>query len=95
MTVLKNGAPMGPDLPAEDLADAVRSRGARAVLLSLVFPHGDPATGAELRELRRLVGSELPIIVGGQATRSYLAELVEVNARIVLESADLEQALSL
>ncbi len=86
---------LGPNLPAEDLADAARTRGAQAVLLSLVFPHGDTGTSAELRELRRLVGPQLPIIVGGQAVQSYLGVLVEIDARIVLNSSDLEQALNL
>jgi methanogenic corrinoid protein MtbC1 len=86
---------LGANLPAEDLADAVRGRGAQGVLLSLVFPHGDTGTSAELRELRRLVGPQLPIIVGGQAVQSYLGVLVEIDARIVLNSEDLERALNL
>lgn len=86
---------LGPNLPAEDLAAAVRRRGAQAVLISLVFPHGDTGTSAELRELRRLVGPQVPVIVGGQAVQSYLGVLVEIDARIILNSDDLERALSL
>ena len=74
---------LGSDLPAEDIAAAVRHRGARAALLSLVFPHGDSNTVAELHELRNLVGAELPLLAGGQAVPSYLPTLTELEVQIV------------
>jgi methanogenic corrinoid protein MtbC1 len=86
---------LGPNMPAEELASAVRNRGAQAVLLSLVFPHGDAGTATELRELRRLLGSHIPLIVGGQAVQSYLDVLVEIEARIILTQDDLARALVL
>jgi DNA-binding transcriptional MerR regulator/methylmalonyl-CoA mutase cobalamin-binding subunit len=86
---------LGPNLPAEELASAVRSRAASGVLLSLVFPHGDGGTSGELRELRRLVGAEIPIFVGGQAVDSYLPVLVEVGARTFSSFEDLERVLRL
>lgn len=86
---------LGPNLPAEEIAAAVRSRGAQAVLLGLVFPHGDPGTASELRELRRLVGPDLPLLVGGQAAPSYAAVLAEVGARVFGAPVELERALAL
>ena len=86
---------LGPNIPAEDLAAAAKSRRAQGILLSLVFPHGDRSTSAELIELRRLVGPEMPLIVGGQAVQSFLGVLVEIDARIVLNIDDLERALRL
>ena len=85
---------LGPDLPVEDLVAAVKGRGAGGLLLSLVFPHGDPATGDALRKLRDLVGPRLPLIVGGQAAGSYAEVLHEIDARIVHDLDELEQVLS-
>jgi DNA-binding transcriptional MerR regulator/methylmalonyl-CoA mutase cobalamin-binding subunit len=85
---------LGRDLPAEDIAAAVRSRGAKAVLLSLVFPLADATIVAELRHLRQLVGPDLPIVVGGQGAASYGAVLAEIHARLVTSDSDLATILS-
>lgn len=85
---------LGRDLPAEDLASAVRTRGARGVLLSLVFPLGDASVMKELRQLRQLVGPDLPIVVGGRATPSYGVVLAEIGARIVRDDDDLKGAIA-
>jgi DNA-binding transcriptional MerR regulator/methylmalonyl-CoA mutase cobalamin-binding subunit len=79
---------LGANIPAEEIAAAMEIRGARAVMLSLVFPGADPGTTAELRELRRLMGPAMPIIVGGQASPSYQAILAEIGAML---AADPEQ----
>lgn len=71
---------LGPNLPPDEIAGAALARGARAVLLSLVYPPADPATVEQLRVLRRLLGEEMPILVGGQATDSYAATLREIGA---------------
>ncbi len=84
---------LGPDLPAEDIAAAVRQRGARAVLLSLVYPFHDPNTITELRELRRLLGSDIPLLAGGQAVPSYLSTLNELRAVIIGDLNQLDEAL--
>jgi DNA-binding transcriptional MerR regulator len=55
----------GPNLPAEELAYAVRRLKARALALSLCQRVKDNRMAPELRKLRRLVGSRLPIFVGG------------------------------
>ena len=85
---------LGRDLPAEDIAAAVRTRGARVVLLSLVFPLADAAVVAELRHLHQLVGPDLPIIVGGQGAASYGAVLAEIHARLVTSDGELSDKLS-
>mgnify|MGYP000283051757 CR=1 FL=1 len=55
----------GPNLPAEELAYAARRLKARALALSLCHRVKDNRLAPELRKLRRLVGSRLPIFVGG------------------------------
>lgn len=84
---------LGCDIPAEDLAAAVRDRGARMVLLSLIYPLADPAVAVEMRELRRLVGPEVGLTVGGRAAVSYADVLAEVGARLVEDDIDLVSAL--
>lgn len=84
---------LGANLPAEDIAVAVKTRGARAVLLSLIFPHGDIQTANEIKELRRLVGTELPIFAGGQAASSYLVHLAELGVQVLDSTDDLDVAL--
>ena len=71
---------LGPDLPAEDIAEcAVRIR-ARAVALSVVYPSGDPAIGDELRRLRTALPKRTALLVGGFATPSYSAVLTAIGA---------------
>ena len=71
---------LGPDLPAEDIAEcAVRTR-ARAVALSVVYPAGDPAVGDELRRLRTALPKRTALLVGGAATPSYSAVLTAIGA---------------
>jgi DNA-binding transcriptional MerR regulator/methylmalonyl-CoA mutase cobalamin-binding subunit len=71
---------LGPDLPAEDIAEcAVRTR-ARAVALSVVYPTGDPAVGDELRRLRSALPKRTALLVGGAATHSYSAVLNAIGA---------------
>ncbi|RYG19949.1 MerR family transcriptional regulator [bacterium] len=40
---------LGPNLPAEEIADAVRLSGARALALSIVYPSDDPELAQEMR----------------------------------------------
>jgi methanogenic corrinoid protein MtbC1 len=74
---------LGRDLPAEDIVAAAQNRGARAVLLSLVFPLGDAGVTQELRQLRRLLGPDVAILVGGRGAASYAAVLAEISARLI------------
>jgi len=62
---------LGPSLPAEEIAAAVESCGARAVALSVVHPAEDPRVGEEIERLRRLVRDDVKIFVGGRAARNF------------------------
>jgi MerR family transcriptional regulator, light-induced transcriptional regulator len=71
---------LGPDLPAEDIAEATIRTRARAVALSIVYPTGDPAVGDELRRLRRALPTDIPVLVGGAAATAYASSLDEISA---------------
>ncbi len=71
---------LGPNLPAEEIAAAAGQRRAAAVALSVVYPPDDPHLGDELRRLRQLLPSDVPIVVGGAAAPAYHAPLARIGA---------------
>jgi MerR family transcriptional regulator, light-induced transcriptional regulator len=71
---------LGGNLPAEELAAAARQTAARAVALSLVYPSDDPHLERELVRLRRLLGSNVHLIVGGRSSSDYESALRRINA---------------
>lgn len=71
---------LGPDLPAEDIAEAAARTRARAAALSIVFPAGDPALGDELRRLGAALPEDVTLVVGGAAASAYGEVLSEIRA---------------
>jgi methanogenic corrinoid protein MtbC1 len=74
------GIYLGPNLPPAEFISAARRTGARVVALSLVYPVDDPALVTQLRELRRLGGKNLEIVVGGRAAERIRPVLQEIGA---------------
>jgi methanogenic corrinoid protein MtbC1 len=73
---------LGPNLPTEEIAAAAKEKEAQAVALSLVYPTDDPRVDTELRKLRRLLGKNVALIVGGEAAGAYQSVLAEIGAII-------------
>lgn len=71
---------LGPNLPAEEIAAGAKQNKARAVALSIIYPADDPLLAQELRKLRRLLGHEILLIVGGRAANNYDEVLREIAA---------------
>lgn len=71
---------LGPDLPAEDITAAARSKGARAVGLSIVYPMDDPQLGGELKRLGGQLGKDVSLLVGGASAHAYREVLDEIGA---------------
>lgn len=84
---------LGPSLPAPEIAAAARQRGARAIALSVIWPAADAGVTRELRELRRLVGDDVTLFVGGSAAASYAEVIGEIGARVVDEGTAFQSAL--
>jgi len=78
---------LGPNLPAPEIAAAARQNRVTALALSLVYPEDDAALPGELRELRRLLPPELPVLIGGRAASAY-AEACEAIGAWVSEDFD-------
>ncbi|MGZ8144919.1 MAG: MerR family transcriptional regulator [Methylosarcina sp.] len=70
---------LGPNLPAEEIAAAVRYTKAKAVTLSISFRTDEPVVQKELRRLRKLIGNNVALIVGGRAAGYYEAVLDEIG----------------
>ena len=72
---------LGPNLPAEEIAGAALKHGAKAVGLSLIYPGDAPhQLSAELTKLRRAIGPQVAIFIGGRASSRYLDVLTSINA---------------
>jgi DNA-binding transcriptional MerR regulator/methylmalonyl-CoA mutase cobalamin-binding subunit len=84
---------VGPDLPADEIAAAVRESRAAAVGLSLVGVPGDPAIHEELRTVRHLVGNDVAMFAGGEAAVTYGPTLRAIRARIPDGLGELQEEL--
>lgn len=78
---------LGASLPAFDIAGAATQTHARAIALSVVYPADDPNLATELTTLRRLLPSEVKVIVGGRAMEGYRPILHKIGA---IQMDDLE-----
>lgn len=78
---------LGANLPAEEIAAAVKYTHAQAVTVSISYKADDHIIMKELRKLRRLIGNEIELIVGGRAAAHYEALLDEIG---VLKIKDYE-----
>lgn len=84
---------LGPSLPAEEIAAGAILVGARAVALSLVHPPADARVADELRALRRQLGPERALLLGGQAATSYRVVAGEIGAIVCRDLEGLQQEL--
>jgi DNA-binding transcriptional MerR regulator/methylmalonyl-CoA mutase cobalamin-binding subunit len=84
---------LGGNLPAAEIAGAVRQHQARALALSLVYPEDDPSLAGELLRLRSELPPSCALIVGGRAADSYQEVLRRVEARVCVDLVHLGVAL--
>ncbi len=71
----------GPNLPVEEIAAAVKQSSARAVAISITHLLDQHPLVNELRKLRRYIGNDLILFVGGQAISGHPQILNEINAK--------------
>lgn len=84
---------LGPSLPSGEIAWAAERTGARAILLSLVYPPDDASLPMELADLRRLVGEDMLIIAGGRAAIAYAERLRSSGIELCAELDELKDRL--
>jgi MerR family transcriptional regulator, light-induced transcriptional regulator len=83
----------GASLPAAEIAEAARQKGARAVALSLVYPEDDANLPGELTLLREALPEQTTLLVGGRAMPAYRQTLVGLGAILVADLVQLGLAL--
>lgn len=84
---------LGPDLPAEEIATAARTAGARIIALSLIFPLDDPGVHTQLRQLRSRLDPATTIVVGGGGVDSYRTTLDRLGIEVTPTLGDLRTVL--
>ncbi|MGD8664986.1 MAG: MerR family transcriptional regulator [Desulfobacterales bacterium] len=77
----------GPNLPADEIAAAAKSTGARAVALSITFSVDQRQHVNELKKLCHLLSDDTVILVGGQAAPAIVDQIDNGNVQLL---ADLE-----
>ena len=77
---------LGPSLPSDAIAGAVRLSRAQAVGLSIVYQERPYGLEAELKKLRLLLPREVVLFTGGRAVPAYRSVLNEIEA---IQSQDL------
>jgi methylmalonyl-CoA mutase cobalamin-binding subunit len=85
---------LGPNLPADEIANAAVRVKARAVALSIVFPPDDPHLDRELATLRRFMPPAVPLLAGGQACPAYQASLTAAGAHVFGDTHSFREALA-
>lgn len=70
---------LGANLPAEEIAAAVKYTHAKAVTISISFSADDHVVPKEIRRLRKLIGNSVALIVGGRSAAYYAAVLDEIG----------------
>ena len=70
---------LGADLPADEIAMAVKYVDAQALTISLSFASDDHIVQKELRRLKKLIGNDVALIVGGRAAGHFQGLLSEIG----------------
>lgn len=84
---------LGADLPAAEIAQAVRACGAQAVALSVATSSPDGRVARELADLRSLLGPELPVLVGGSAVALHSESIRRAGAIPLSDLVQFQDAL--
>ena len=79
---------LGANLPAEEVAGAVRQIGATAVALSVCYRENDAHVVEELRRVRHLVDRAVPVFAGGRAALALREKLIENGLRCPADLAE-------
>jgi MerR family transcriptional regulator, light-induced transcriptional regulator len=74
---------LGPNLPPEEIAGSVKVNDASVLALSIIYPMDDPYLGSELVRLRRLIGNDIQILIGGRAAGNYASFIRDISATYV------------
>jgi DNA-binding transcriptional MerR regulator/methylmalonyl-CoA mutase cobalamin-binding subunit len=83
---------LGPNLPAEVLADCAQSMGAKVIALSMVHASENPIL-KEIRRLASLVDPGVSIVVGGKGAQARATSLAEIDVAVASDASALREHL--
>ena len=84
---------LGPDMPVEELLDAIRQTRAEAVALSIVQPGDEQGLVSALREIRAGLPSRVALLLGGAGTHRIRTGIESAGVHLIDSLADLRPAL--
>jgi len=84
---------LGPDLPVEELLDAIGQTRAEAMALSLVQPGDERGVLSVLREIQAGLPPRVAQLVGGAGAQSFQAEIESAGVHLIDSLAELRAAL--
>ncbi len=84
---------LGPNLSNEEIVECARARRVAAVALSVVYPEKCPVMEEKLLNLRGMLPSGIPLIVGGKAAKSYMQRLTDGDIHWAQDLCSLDQIL--
>ncbi|MFL6530049.1 MAG: MerR family transcriptional regulator [Chthoniobacterales bacterium] len=76
---------LGVALPVQEIVGAMRNLEPNVLGLSIVFPPDDDQLRRDLRKLRGLLPSHIPLVIGGRSADAYADTLRAVKAILVEE----------
>lgn len=85
---------LGPNLPEEEIAAVSSNLAAKVVALSIVYPGDDPQLRKDLLNLKKMISTNVSLLVGGRAANGYLDILDEINAVFVKNMKQLKVELN-
>jgi methanogenic corrinoid protein MtbC1 len=84
---------LGPDSPSDEIAAVAIMRGSKAVALSIVYPSDDPLLGSELKKIRRLLGDDILMMIGGRAASAYETQILEASGLLITDMNQVREQL--
>lgn len=84
---------LGSNLPVEEIAAAADNLNTEVISLSIVYPADDPQLNKDLKNLKRMLPSNISLIAGGRAVNGYKNTLDEIGVMIINNSKELGNVL--
>lgn len=85
---------LGPDLPVEEIANAVVRHKADALALSITYPISDSLLKMDLTRLKKIMKPDIPIFIGGQGAIHYTDAIKAIDAVYVGNLTDFQNKLN-
>lgn len=83
---------LGSNLPPEEISASANQLNAQAILISLIYPSDENSVRTNIKNLRKFMGNDFPIIVTGHSANAY-KNIIDETYSLHLEKLDALQNL--